>query len=234
MRAEMGNWANRLGFLKPRNKVEWTMWIGTGFMLFAIICSLLFVKKTHEFELPPKDLSALYITHILQNLGFCFIATAAFLGGLNHLQFDAKKTKGYVATIGGVLIFLLMIGRPAITSMMFSKIQTDSENFSKHLIEKKSQTLVDRNLSSGDKAAFGKAIAQQKYLQDGSPAEYADDKGNIVKYQPTMEDMKKRESYLVMPRLIKFLRIELILWLIVFVSVVTGSFIYYRKKPQDL
>jgi len=203
------------------------MWAGTGCILLAIICSLLFVKKPLGF--PPQTLTALYITHILKDIGFGIIASAILMSGFNRLKYNEKKTTGYLATIVGVLLFVLMIGSPAILSNMLSTIQTNTSNISKLLIDKQSRALTRSDLSLADKAHIKKALAQEEYFQDGAVVEYADEKGNTVRYQPTANDLQMRETHLFSLRMIMILRIEMIFWIIVFIATLTGSIIFYKK-----
>jgi len=224
----MNSWAKRLGFRRPQDKLEWMLWIGVGFTLIAIIYSLFYIKK--PIVLSPQTLAPVYIAHFLKNIGLGIIAVAGLVGGLHRLKFDEKKTMGYVATSCCILLFLFMIGRPAFSSYMMSNIQTDDSNFSKHLIEQETQTLTKRDLSAEDKAYFGKSIAREKYLQDGSFYEYTDEHGVTKQYQPTVDDIQYRESFLTIPQSIRILRIEMVFWIIVFISTITGSIIFNRIK----
>jgi len=224
----MNSWAKRLGFRKPQNRIELAIWIGAGFILSAIIGSLLFVKKPQEY--PPQSLIALYTVNILRDIGLGVIATSILVSGFHRLKFDDKKGKGYFVTITGVLLFILMIGRPTITSVLLSNIQSDSYKFSKLTIEKRTQTLANRDLSPIDKAEFRKAIAEEGYFHDGIITDYKDERGNKIIFQPTVEDLRRRESYLLMPRTIMILRIEMAIWIVVFIATIITSIIYYRKR----
>ncbi len=226
----MNKW-QKLGFRKPQNKIEWTLWIGAGFILLAIIWSLLFVKKPAEFT--PQIFTALYITHFLKDIGLGIIATAILLGGFIRLKKDEKKTRGYIGTIGGIFLFLFMIGKPAISTTMLSTLHADTYKFSNLLIEKQTEKATNPHLPEVDKAYFRKAVAQEKYFQDGSLAEYQDENGHSTKYQPTAEDVRKGEQFLIMSRTIRILRIEMIFWILAFVATFTGAIIYNKKEPKD-
>ncbi len=74
----------KLGFRKPQNKIEWTMWIGAGCILLAIILSLLFVKRPLTY--PPKSFTVLYSIDLLRDIGFGIIASITLISGLIHLK----------------------------------------------------------------------------------------------------------------------------------------------------
>jgi hypothetical protein len=221
---------NYVGFRKPQDKIEWTILIGTGFILLAIICSLLFVKKPVSY--PPQTLPALYITGFLKDIGFGIIASAILVGGLIRLRKGEKKARGYMGTIGGILLFLFMIGKPAITSTMLSNIQSDTFKVGNRF-EKLSEKLNRNDFSSAGKARFRKSIAKKKYFQDGSLAEYVAENGTTMKYSPTPEDIQDREMGFTMARMIMILRAEMLFWAIVFVAVLTGYINYVKRKRQD-
>lgn len=226
----MNKW-QKLGFRKPQDKIEWTIWIGTGFILLAFICSLLFVKKPVSYT--PQTLPALYITSFLKDIGFGIIASVILVGGLIRLRKDEKKTRAYMGTIGGVLLFLFMIGKPAITSTMLSNIQSDTFKAGNILIEKLSEKLNSNDFSSAEKERFRKSIAKENYFQDGSLAKYVDENGTTMEYSPTPEDIQNREMGLIMARTIRILRAEVLFWTIVIVAVLTGTINYVKRKQQD-
>lgn len=226
----MNKW-QKLGFRKPQNNIEWTMWIGTGFILLAIIISVLFVRKPVAYS--PQTFTALYITNFLRDIGFGIIASTILISGLVLLKKDKKKARGYMGIIGGMILLLLVIGRPAITSIMFSNMQADTFKTGNQLIEKLSEKLNKKDYSPIDKARFRKSIAKEKYFQDGSLMEYMDENGIIMKYMPTSEDIQNREMMLATAQMIKILRAEMLLWIIVTVAVLTGSIIYVKRKHQD-
>jgi len=226
----MNTW-QKLGFRKPQNKIEWTMWVGAGFILLAIIISLLFVRKPVAFS--PQTFTALYITNFLRDIGFGIIASTILIGGLIRLKKDEKKARGYMGIIGGMILLLLMIGRPALTSTMFSNMQADTLKIGNQLIEKLSDKLNKKDYSPIDKARFRRSIAKEKYFQNGSLMEYMDETGITVRYVPTSEDIQNREMSLATAQMIKIFRAEMLLWIIVTVAVLTGSIMYVKRKHQD-
>jgi hypothetical protein len=126
-----------------------------------------------------------------------------------------------------------MIGRPALTSTLFSNMQADTLRTGNQLIGKLSEKLNKKDYSPLDKARFRKSIAKEKYFQDGSFADYLDENGITMKYSPTPEDIQNREMSLTMALTIRILRAEIIFWTIVFVAVLIGSINYIRRKQQD-
>ena len=221
----------KLGFRKPQNKIEWTMWIGAGFILLAIILSLLFVKRPLTY--PSKSFAVLYSIDLLRDIGFGIIASITFISGILHLKLDGKRARGYLGIIGGVILLSLMIGRPAVTSTLFSTMQADTIKNGVQLIEKLSERLSKKDYSPIEKARFRMLIAREKYFRDGSLADYLDENGTTKKYSPTPEDIQNREMSLTMARMIRILRIETIFWTIVFIAVLIGSFNYIKRRQQD-
>jgi len=207
------------------------MWIGAGFVLLAIIISLLFVRKPVAYS--PQTFTVLYIADLLRDIGFGIIASAILIDGLIDLKIEKRKARGYFGIIGGMILLLLMIGRPALTSTLFSNMQVDTLRTDGQLIEKLSEKLNKKDYSPHDKARFRKLIANEKYFQDGSLADYLDENGTTIKYSPTPEDIQSREMRLTMALTIRILRVEMIFWTIVFVAVLVGSISYTRRKQQD-
>jgi len=226
----MSKW-QKLGFRKPQNKIEWTMWIGAGFILVAIILSLLFVKKPLTY--PPKSFAVLYSIGLVRDIGFGIIASTTLISGLIYLKLDGKRVRGYLGVIGGVILLSLLIGRPAVMSTMFSSMQADMLKTGNQLIEKLSEKLNKKDYSALDKARFRKSIVKEKYFQDGSLADYQDENGTTIKYSPTPEDIQHREMSFSMARMIRILRVEAIFWTIVSIAVLIGSINYIKRKQQD-
>ena len=207
------------------------MWIGAGFILLAIIISLLFVIKPVAYF--PETFTALYITTFLRDFGFGIIASAILIGSLIRLKKDEKKIRGYLGIIVGIFWFLFLIGRPAITSTIFSNMQADTFKIGNQLIEKLSEKLNKEDYSPLDKARFRKSIAKEKYFQEGSLTEYMDENGIALKYNPTQEDIQNRKMSLTLARTIRILRAEVLFWIIVFVAVLAGTINYVKRKQQD-
>ena len=225
----MNKWKD-LGFRKPQNRIEWTLWIGTGFILLAIIISLLFVKKPLAYSL--QTFTPLYITNILRDLGFGIIASALLIGSLIRLKKNEKKIRVYMGVIVGIFWFLFLIGRPAITMTIFSNMQAETLRNGNQLIEKLSNKLNKPDYSQVEKARFRKSIAQERYFQDGSLVEFINEDGIMTKYVPTSDDIQNRDMSLAAQRMITILRAEMLFWIIVSIAVFTGSIIYF-KKAQD-
>jgi hypothetical protein len=226
----MNKW-QKLGFRKPQDKLEWTMWIGAGFIFLAIILSLIFVKKPLTY--PPKSFAILYSIDLLRDIGFGIIASATLISGLIHLKIDGKRVRGYFGVIGGIILLSLMIGRPVVTLTIFSSMQSDTTKNGNQLIEKLSERLNKKDYSLVEKARFRTFIAKEKYLKDGSLTDYLDENGNTRKYSPTREDIQSREMRLTMAQTIRILRVETIFWSIVFVTVLVGSINYIKRRQQD-
>ena len=207
------------------------MWIGAGFILLAIILSLLFVKRPLTY--PPKSFAVLYSIDLLRDIGFSIIASITLISGLIHLKLDGKRVRGYLGVIGGVILLSLMIGRPAVTSTIFSSMQADTLKTGNQLIEKLSEKLNKKDYPPLDKARFRKSIAKEKYFQDGSLADYQDENGTTIKYSPTPEDIQNREMSLTMARMIRILRVEMIFWTIVSIAVLVGAINYIKRRHQD-
>lgn len=207
------------------------MWIGAGFILVAIILSLLFVKKPLTY--PPKSFAVLYSIGLLRDIGFGIIASITLISGLIYLKLDGKRVRGYLGVIGSVILLSLMIGRPAVMSTMFSSMQADSLKSGNQLIEKLSEKLNKKDYSALDKARFRKSIVKEIYFQDGSIADYQDENGTTIKYSPTPEDIQQRELSLSLARMIRILRVEAIFWAIVSIAILIGSLNYIKRKQQD-
>ncbi len=141
--------------------------------------------------------------------------------------------RGYLGVIGGVILLSLMIGRPAVTSTIFSSMQADTLKTGNQLIEKLAEKLNKKDYSPLDKARFRKSIAKEKFFQDGSLADYQDENGTTIKYSPTPEDIQNREMSLTMVRMIRIFRVETIFWTIVCIAVLVGSINYIKRKQQD-
>ena len=205
------------------------IWVGTGFILLAIINSLLFVKK--PIKLPPQAFTAISTTSILKDLGFGIIASALLFGGLQRIK-NNEKIKGYVVTIGSILMFLGLIAQPAILSVMLSNMQTDVNKLSNNLIDKETINLKKKEISDAEKSRFTKVIAKERFFKDGFIAEYTDEKGETSRYQPTVEDIQERKQLLFTQRLITILRCEMFFWIIVLVINLTSYVLYCRRKTQ--
>jgi hypothetical protein len=225
----MNKWGIKLGFRRPNNKVEWAIWVGAGFILLAIINSLLFVQKPTEF--PPHTFTAISVTSVLKELGFGIIASALLIGGLQRIK-NNEKIKGYVVTLGSILMFLNLIAQPAILSVMLSNIQTDINKMSNTLIDKETINLKKKEISVADKSRFTKVIAKERYFKDGYISEYTDEKGETSRYQPTAEDIQGRKQFIFTQRLISIMRYEMVFWIIVFFINVTSYVLYCRRKSQ--
>lgn len=227
----MNNWADKLGFKRPNNKIEWAMWIGTSFILLAIIYSLLFVKK--PIELPLHALTGIGIVSVLKDIGFGIIASALLIDGFLRIKNDKKKTKGYFSTIVSIGWFIYLIGSPAIVSVMLSNIQTDVIKSSNLLIDKETHLLVKKDLSNTDKSRLTKKIAEERFFKDGFIAEYIDEKGSTLKYQPTAENVQNREQFLFSQRLISILRYEMVFWIIALAINVASYVLYCGKRTRS-
>jgi hypothetical protein len=228
--AKMNTWAERLRFRRPNNKIEWAIWVGSGFILLAIINTLLFVKK--PIEVPPHTLTAIHTTSILKDLGFGIIASALLIDGLHRLKTNKKKMSGYFVTIVGITWFLYLIGSPLIGSVMLENIQRDVIKSSNLLINQETQLLKKIDLSVADKSRFTKIIAEERFFKDGVLAEYTDKEGNTLTYQPTAEDVQNRDQFLFSQRLIRILRYEMFFWIIALIITVTSYVLYCRMKHQ--
>ena len=132
-----------------------------------------------------------------------------------------------------MILLLLMIGRPALTSTMFANMQADTLKIGNQLIEKLSEKLNKKDYSPLDKARFRKSIAKEKYFQDGSLADYLDENGTTMKYSPTPEEIQNREMSLTMAQTIRVMKVEMIFWTTVFIAVLVGSLNYIKRKQQD-
>jgi hypothetical protein len=93
------------------------IWVGAGFILLAIINSLLFVTKPIDF--PPQTFTAISATSILKDLGFGIMASAFLIEGLHRIKSNKKKITGYFVTIVGIAWFLYLIGGPAMKWLRF-------------------------------------------------------------------------------------------------------------------
>jgi hypothetical protein len=226
----MNKW-QKLGFRKPQNKIEWTMWIGAGFILLAVIISQLFVRKPVSYS--PQTFSVLHITNLLRDIGFGITASTILISGFIHLKIERKKARGYFGIIVGTILLMLMIGRPAFFSTMFSTMQAETIKNGNQLVEKLSDKLNKANYSPVENAHFRKSIAKEKYFQDGSLVDYLDVNGTTMKYSPTPEDIQNREMRITMARSIEIMRLEMIFWAIVFVAVLIGSINYIKRKQQN-
>ncbi len=224
----MSNWFARLGFRKPKNKVEWAIWVGTGFILLAIINSLLFVKKSIEF--PPQAFTAITTISILKDLGFGIIGSAFLFDGLNRVKNNKKKITGFFLIIVGIAWFAYLIGGPAITSVMLTNMQTNLIKLSNTLTDKETTNLKKKELSVADKSRLTKIIAKERFFKDGFIAEYTDEKGNKLSYQPTTVDIQERKQILFTQRLISILRYEMVFWISVLLINIASYVLYSRKK----
>lgn len=226
----MKRWSKKLGFRRPNDKVEWAIWVGAGFILLAIINSLLFVKKPIQLSL--NAFTAISTTSVLKDIGNGIIASAILIGGLNQIKSDKKKLKGYFLTIGGIMMFLYLIGTSAASSVMLANIQSEVIKSSNILINKEIQNLKKKDLSVADKSRFTKIIAQEKYFRDGFKTEYTDRQGNTLMYQPTVEDVQNRDQFLIGHQLISVLRYEMVFWIIVLVINITSFILLSRMKAR--
>lgn len=226
----MNKWAERLKFRRPNNKVEWALWVGTGFILLAIINSLLFVKKPIGF--PPQTLTSINTTSVLKDLGFGIIASAFLIDGFNRIKNNKKKITGYFVTIVGIAWFVYLIGGYAIASVMLANIHRDVIKSSNLLIGKEMRLLEKKDLSVADKSRFTRIIAEEKFFKDGFITDYTDEKGNTLTYQPTAEDVQNREQFLFTQRLISFLRYEMFFWIIILIITVTSYVVCCGMKHQ--
>ncbi|MDD2319350.1 MAG: hypothetical protein PHO83_04785 [Geobacteraceae bacterium] len=224
----MSNWFARLGFRKPKNKVEWAIWVGTGFILLAIINSLLFVNKS--IKLPSQAFTAITTTSILKDLGFGIIGSALLFDGFNRLKINKKKMTSYFVIIVGIAWFAYLIGGPAISSVMLTNMQTDLVKLSNTLIDKETNNLKKKELSVADKSRLTKIIAKERFFKDGFIAEYSDVKGNMLSYQPTNVDIQERKQFLFTQRLISILRYQMVFWIFVLLINVTSYVLYSRMK----
>lgn len=226
----MNNLAEKLGFRRPNSKIEWAIWVGAGFIILAIINSLLFVKKPIQL---PLHLTAINTTSVLKDIGNGIIASAILIGGLHQVKSDKKKLKGYFLTIAGITMFLYLIGSSAISSVMLANIQTDVINSSNLLIENEKQNLKNKDLSIADKSRFTKIIAEQMFFKDGIISEYTDAKGSTLKYQPTSEDVQNREQFIFSRRLVSILRYEMDFWIIVLAINVASYVLYCGMRTRS-
>ncbi|MDD2321549.1 MAG: hypothetical protein PHO83_16010 [Geobacteraceae bacterium] len=226
----MSDWGARLWFRWPNNKVEWAIWVGTGFILLAIINSLLFVKK--PIGLPSQAFTAISTTSILKDLGFGIIGSAFLFDGLDLIKLNKKKMTSYFVTTVGIAWFLYLIVGPAITSVMLTNMQGDLFKLSNSLIDKETNNLKKKVLSVADRSRLTEIIAKERFFKDGFIAEYTDKKGNTLSYQPTAADIQERKQFLFTQRLISILRYEMVFWIIVLVINVTGYVLYCKRKTQ--
>jgi len=102
------------------------------------------------------------------------IIASAHIGRWSYsVKEKTRRRRGLHGNIGGIILFIFMIGRPAITSTMLSTLHADTFKFS-NVLMKNRLTKSTILLYQTDKEYFGKAVAQEKYFQDGSQAEYID------------------------------------------------------------
>jgi hypothetical protein len=214
---------------KPRSKAEWSIWIGVGLILCAVVINVLFVPRK-PLELGAGYSVPAFIVWFLNLAGWSFVTSPLLVQGLFQIRSASKRKIGFVITILMLVVFAVKTGSAVFVSTAMSDLHDQAVRSSTELRERIKDRLSDRSLDADARAELERMYSRQIYMHEGGTPEYIDPSGRPVAFQPTEDDILTRSSFEYMARHAKLMRLEVLYWIVLFIATTTiGLF-----KPCDM